>query len=168
MSTLESRIQYLEDLEAIRYLKHYYYCHCLDRTVAGDSAAIEQTISRFTDDIIADFTGLPLARGIDEVSMFLGDGLPAFMSWSQHRVMNEVIDIDGDSARALWYLDCPVVFREGNPMSALGAGFMSGRYEEDYVREDGQWKWRKIVALFDVQAEFATNWSRSKQLFKNR
>jgi hypothetical protein len=28
--------------------------------------------------------------------------------------------------------------------------------------------WRKIVALFDVQNEFATNWSRAKQRFKNR
>ncbi len=168
MSTPESRIQYLEDLEAIRHLKHYYYCHCLDRTVAGDSAAIEETISRFTDDIVADFTGLPLAQGKAEVSMFLADGLPAFMSWSQHRVTNELIAIDGDTASASWYLDCPVVFREGNPMSALGAGFMIGRYEEEYVRQDGVWKWSKIVALFDVQAEFATNWSRSKQRFKNR
>ncbi len=85
MSTLENRIQYLEDLEAIRHLKHYYYCHCLDRTVAGDGAAIEETISRCTDDIVADFTGLPLAQGKSEVSMFLADGLPAFISWSQHR-----------------------------------------------------------------------------------
>jgi hypothetical protein len=60
MSDLETRIQHLEDREAIRRLKHYYYCHCVDLAVAGDANAIKETISRFADDMVADFTGLPL------------------------------------------------------------------------------------------------------------
>ena len=70
MTDMQARIQYLEDLEAIRRLKHYYYCHCVDRTVAGDEQAIEETISRFTEDIVADFTGLPLTEGKEAVAIF--------------------------------------------------------------------------------------------------
>ncbi len=43
---------------------------------------------------------------------------------------------------------------------------MLGRYEEEYECQGGVWMWRKIVALFDVQNEFATNGSRVKQRFK--
>ena len=168
MSDLAERIQYLEDLEAIRRLKHYYYCHCVDRTVAGDADAGKETISRFTDDIVADFTGLPLAKGKAAVAEFYAQGVPAFLSWCQHRVTNEVIDINGDTATAMWYIDCPATFREGNPTGVEGSGFIAGRYQEDYVREDGVWKWKKITALLDLQTSFNDNWNSAQQINSNR
>ena len=45
MSDLEKRIQHLEDLEAIRRLKHYYYCHCVDRAVGLLRGAMKRNIS---------------------------------------------------------------------------------------------------------------------------
>lgn len=137
MSDLETRIQHLEDREAIRRLKHYYYCHCVDLAVAGDANAIKETISRFADDMVADFTGLPLMEGKEVVSAFYSQGVPGFLSWCQHRVMNEVIDIDGDTAKATWYIDCPADFRPGNPIGIDGSGIIGGRYEEEYARIDG-------------------------------
>jgi hypothetical protein len=168
MSDLEKRIQYLEDLEAVRRLKHYYYCHCVDRAVAGDAQASEETISRFCEDIVADFTGLPLAEGKEAVAAFFAQGVPAFLSWCQHRVMNEVIDIEGDTATAIWYVDCPASFREGNPTGTQGSGFIAGRYTETYIREDGVWKWKKIIALLDVQKPFAENWNGAERIDHNR
>ncbi len=168
MKTLEERIQRLEDLEDIRRLKHYYYCHCVDRAVAGDTGAAEEIVGRFADDIVADFTGLPLAEGKESVSAFYTQGVPSFLSWCQHRVMNEVIDIDGDTAKAVWYIDCPASFREGNPVGLEGRGFIAGRYEEEYARIDGVWKWIKIIALLDVQKPFTQNWIGAEQVFKNR
>ena len=168
MSDLEKRIRHLEDLEAIRRLKHYYYCHCVDRAVAGDSQASEETISRFSKYIVADFTGLPLAEGKEAVAAFYAQGVPAFLSWCQHRVMNEVIDIDGDTATAMWYIDCPASFREGNPTGIEGSGFIAGRYAEEYIREDDVWKWSKITALLDVQKSFSDNWVGAEQIGSNR
>lgn len=81
--------------------------------------------------------------------------------------MNEVIEIDGDAARATWYVDVPVVFREGNPTGVTGSGFIGGRYEENYVRVDGVWKWTNITALLDVQQSFDENWRNAVQLFSN-
>jgi hypothetical protein len=168
MTDLETRIQRLEDLEEIRRLKHYYYCHCVDRAVAGDASASEETISRFADNIVADFTGQPLAEGKEVVAAFYAQAVPAFLSWCQHRVMNEVIDIDGDTATAMWYIDCPATFRQGNPAGLEGSGFIAGRYAEEYIREDGVWKWSKITALLDVQKSFSDNWNSAQQISSNR
>jgi SnoaL-like domain len=96
----EKRIGQLEDIEAIRRLKHYYYCHCVDRAVAGDEQAIEETIGRFADGMTIDFTGLPVLEGRELVAAFYAQQVPGFLSWCHHRVMNEVIDIDGDTAKA--------------------------------------------------------------------
>lgn len=168
MSSIEDRIRHLEDLEAIRYLKHYHYCHCLDRLVAGDSNGLADTLSRVSETIVADFTGGPLIEGKAAFTGFLTLGVPAALSWSQHRVMNEVIDIEGDRARARWYLACPVRFKEGGSTGLAGAGFIEGRYDEELVREDGVWKWARITALLDVQADYAHNWQNASYVFANR
>jgi hypothetical protein len=102
MSDLEARIAHIEDVEAIRYLKHYCYCHCVDRAVAGKSGAIDEMINRLTDDVVIDFTGFPLAEGKEAVTAFYAQGVPSMLSWSQHRTSNEVITIDGDRATGLW------------------------------------------------------------------
>ena len=38
------------------------------------------------------------------------------LSYSQHYVFNEVLDISGDTATGLWYLNCPVIFTEQGPL----------------------------------------------------
>ncbi len=167
MTDLEQRLQQQEDLEAIRRLKHYNYCHCVDRAVAGEAAAIEETVSRFTDDVVADFTGFPLAEGREAVTAFYAQGVPAILSYSQHHVFNEVIDVDGDRATGRWYVHCPVVFTEASPVGQVAPGLVMGRYQEEYVREDAVWKWRRIVALLDVVAPGETPWVGASQLFNN-
>ena len=168
MNDFEQRLQRQEDLEAIRRLKHYHYCHCVDRAVAGDPRAIEETVDRFTDDIVADFTGFPLAEGKAAVTAFYAQGVPSILSYSQHHVFNEVIDIDGDHATGLWYVHCPVNFTDASPVGKVAPGLVMGRYEEEYVRRDGVWKWRKIVALLDVVAPGDTPWAGANQLHENR
>ena len=168
MSELEARLGRIEDLEAIRRLKHFHYCHCVDRAVAGEKDAIEGTVSRFTEDIVADFTGFPLAEGREAVVDFFRRAVPSMLCYSQHYVFNEVIDISGDGATGLWYVNCPVVFSDSDPLGRTGPGLVAGRYEEEYVREDGVWKWRRIVALLDVVGPADELWTGAKQLRSNR
>lgn len=161
-------LQSLIDREAIRELKHYHYCHCADRGIAGDAAAMDELIARFAPDIVADFTGFPVAEGIAAVTAFYRDTVPATLTYAQHRVTNEVIAIDGDRARGLWYFDCPVVFRPGNPLGLSGAGLIAGRYEEEYRRHEGVWKWQKITALIDTLAPCDGAWSGAELRRYNR
>ena len=163
-----TRLRQLEDLEAIRRLKHFNYCHCVDRAVAGDAAAIKETLSRFSEDIVADFTGFPLAEGREQVDDFYARGVPSMLSYSQHYVFNEVIDVSGDTATGLWYVNCPVVFTKESPLGREAPGLIAGRYEEEYVREDGVWKWRRIVALLDVVGPADEFWANTSMLRSNR
>jgi hypothetical protein len=165
VTDLEERIRHIEDLESIRLLKHYNYC---DRAVAGDAAAIEETVSRFSDDVVADFTGFPLAEGRDAVTDFYARAVPAMLSYSQHYVFNEVIDIDGDCATGLWYVNCPVIFTDASPLGREAPGLIAGRYEEEYIRENGVWKWRRVVALLDVLNPSDQLWANATLLRANR
>ena len=151
MSDLEQRIRRLEDIEEIRKLKHYYYARCIDRMVClRDEAAISETVTRLADDVVIDFTSLPVRKGKEAAARFFREDVPNWLSWCQHRVMNEVIEIQGDSAQAVWYFDCPAVFRRGTVAGFKGSGLVAGRYTEEYIREDGVWKWKRITAHLDV------------------
>lgn len=165
---LERQLKLIEDREAIRELKHHNYCHCVDRAVGGDSAAMDELLSHFTQDILADFTGFPLMKGYANVSPFFANQVPALLSYSQHRVMNDIIKIDGDTATGRWYVDCPVVFRPDNAIGKTGPGFIGGRYEETYRRENGIWKFSRVTALLDVLTEFKGGWPDTTQVFRNR
>ena len=168
MSDIEARIDHLEQLEAIRRLKHHTYCRCVDRVVAGDTGARAEISAHLCEDVVADFTGFPLMEGRAAVETFLFEHVPSVLAYSQHRVMNDVIDRDGDTATALWYLDCPVVFRDGNALGIHGSAMIAGRYEERYRREDGVWKFHCITALLDTVKAFAENWNGAVQLETNR
>ena len=168
MSTIEQRLQHLEDIEAIRQLKHYFYCDRVDRGIGlGDRSALDEVISRFASDIIADFTGFPVAVGIEAVSSFYTQTVPSLLTWSQHRVMNELIDVRGDTATGQWYIDCPVVFRDGNPLNLTGSGIIAGRYHERYRKENGVWKWTAITANLDVIAPWDRNWIEARYVAEN-
>ena len=138
MSDLAARLDHLEQVAAIRRLKHSVYCDGIDRLVAGDTSARAALSAHLTDDIVADWTGRELMTGKTVVEAFFFEELPATLSYSQHRVLNEVIDIDGDVASASWYLDCPAVFRPGNVRKLEGSALLLGRYREELcARERG-------------------------------
>ena len=52
--------------------------------------------------------------------------------------MNPIIEVDGDTGKGTWYLFQPCTFAEGN-RAVWGAA----RYDEEYVKIDGQWKFQK-------------------------
>ena len=158
-TTLEARIQRLDDLEAIRRLKHEVYCGLIDHGVStGNPALIAPIAEHFAASFEADFTGLGIFRGAEAANFFI-QGVPALLSWCQHRVSNEVIDIDGDVANAVWYVFCPAIAKPGGPFGDGGAITIIGRYREAYVREDGVWKWQRIRAELDVQTLASVGWA---------
>jgi hypothetical protein len=169
MSDLAARIRRLEDIEEIRRLKHYYYARCVDRMVClNDEAAIAETVSRFADDIVIDFTGVPVLHGKTAAAKFYREDVPRSLSWCQHRVMNEIIEVDGDIARGEWYFDCPACFRRGGGSGFSGAGLVAGRYKEEYVRQDGVWKWKRIEAQIDVVRRMRNAYKHAKFVARNR
>jgi hypothetical protein len=53
-----------------------------------------------------------------------------------HLFMNPLIKVSGAAAKGHWYLLCPLTIHEGNR-----ATWCAGRYFEEYVKLNGEWKY---------------------------
>ena len=149
LAALEARIAGIEDLEAIKQLKARYCEICDDNHNPDDIVTI------FTEDGIWEGKGIGTAKGHAEIrELFVG--FQKAMSYSQHMVMNPIIEIDGDTATGRWYIFLPSTFRKGNQARWQGA-----RYNEDYVRENGTWKIKHLrIAGPRMIADYETGWAR--------
>lgn len=137
---LQRRIALLEDLEAIRQLKARYCAIC------DDDHNPEQITSVFAPDGIWEGAGFGEAQGHDAIRDLFRK-FQALISFSQHNVMNPQIRVDGDRATASWYFLGPFTFRKDNEDKWLAI-----RYDDDYVRIDGEWKLQHLRATVRAQS----------------
>ncbi len=148
MTTLERRITRLEDREAIKELKARY-CEICD-----DDHNPDRIVSLFTEDGIWEGRGIGLAQGHAEIRE-LFERFRTMMSFSQHMVMNPVIELDGDRAQARWLFFGMFTFYEGKQ-----AKWQSARYHEDYLKVDGVWLIEHLrVKGPGVSADYEKGWS---------
>ncbi len=136
MAALEKRITRLEDIEAIKQLKARY-CHICD-----DDHNPETVKTVFAEDGIWESADFGTARGHAEISELFANFRKMF-NFSQHNIMNPVIEVDGDHATGIWYIMGPWTYRENDDEKWLAL-----RYDDDYVKIDGEWKYQHLrVAL---------------------
>ncbi|MEH6472245.1 MAG: nuclear transport factor 2 family protein [Halopseudomonas sp.] len=130
--TLEQRIQRLEDIEAIRTLKHSY-CDFCDQDY--DPKGISNL---FAEDGVWDGGAFGRFQGRQAIH----DGFAAAaeqVEFAIHQVSNEIIEVDGDTATGKWFLWQPMVSADGQAL------WMGARYNERYVRVDGNWMFQELV-----------------------
>jgi hypothetical protein len=157
--SLEERIQALEDMESIKKLKASY-CYWADAGIAGDPSGMDQLIDHFTDDEPwADFGPFGLHKGKEAVGIFYREVVASTLSYSAHMVANGIIEVTGDQARGRWYVDVPCTLR-----GAERALWLQAKYEEEYVKEGGSWKWKSITAMFDFITPFDEGWVRTPMI----
>jgi hypothetical protein len=146
-STTESRLQQLEDREAIRQLLTDYG-RFLDRR---DFASFSQLFAEKNGEWIG---GMGKAQGPRAIRKLMEDtignsaqkaGAPDF-----HLFTNETIQVNGDHANATtkWIF---VVQGEGGRPQPL----YLGHYEDSMVREGGLWKFLRRVVHADIPADDA-------------
>jgi hypothetical protein len=132
METIMSdALQKLLDLEEIKVLKAKYF-----RTV--DTKDWEGLRECFTEDLEADFRGAPgfLTKGRQQFMLAVVDALKDAKT-VHHGHMPEIVLEGKDRARAIWAMDDTIEFP-----GMLLRGW--GHYDEEYRRENGQWKISKI------------------------
>jgi SnoaL-like domain len=152
MSTedLAKRIAALEDIEAIKKLKARYCAVC------DNDHNPDEIVTLFAPDGIWEGDGIGIHKGHAAIRA-LFEGFRARISFSQHNVMNPSIEVDGDRARGTWYFLGPFTFRKGNR-----AMWLAARYEEDYVRIGGAWKFQHLRAIGRMAAPYETGWAKKE------
>ena len=131
---LEQRITRMEDIEAIKQLKARY-CEICDDLHNPDRIA-----SVFVEDGIWESADFGQAKGHDAIRE-LFKGFRKHFSFSQHNIMNPRIRIDGDTATGTWYIMGP-----WNQTEDGRNIWMTARYDDDYVKVDGEWKYSHLRA----------------------
>jgi len=100
LAQLEQRVQALEDVNAIRHLKARYAAYCDDQYNPEGIAAL------FTEDAVWESKGLGRFEGRDAIREFFR-GASQLFTFAIHYSLNGQIDVQGDTARAQWYLLMP-------------------------------------------------------------
>ena len=141
MSDLEERITRLEDIEAIKQLKARYSHIC------DDDHNPDKIASVFAEDGIWESPDFGQARGHEEIKK-LFTGFREMFTFSQHNMMNPVIEIEGNRATGIWYIMGPWTLREGEKEN-----WMALRYDDDYVKVGGEWKYQHLRVELRMTAD---------------
>lgn len=134
LKELETRITRIEDIEAIKKLKARY-CEICD-----DMHNPNRITSLFAEDGIWESPDFGKAQGHGAI-WELFQGFQEMFSFSQHNITNPIIDVNGDRATGIWYIMGPWDYTEDGREI-----WMTARYDDDYVKIDGAWKYQHLRA----------------------
>ena len=150
MEDLERRIRVMEDIEEIKRLKARYCAYCDDSYDADGIAGL------FTEDAVWDGGMRGKAEGREGIRDFFVRA-PQRLPFAIHMVMNPIIDVDGDNATGTWYLFQACTFAEGDR-----AVWGSARYDEEYVRVNGDWKFKNLTLTSFFWTPFDQGWVKTR------
>ena len=148
IADLERRITIQEDVEAIKQLKARYCAVC------DDDHNTEKITKLFVEDGIWEGADLGSHQGHDAIRA-LFQSFKERISFSQHNVMNPIIEVNGDRATGTWYLLGPFTSRKGNR-----AIWLAARYDDDYVKVNGEWKFQHLRATGRMAASYEKGWAK--------
>jgi len=150
LADIERRLARLEDVEAIKQLKARY-CEICD-----DDHNPDRIASVFAEDGIWESKDFGTAQGHAAIRELFRK-FQKLIAFSQHNVMNPIIQVDGDRATAEWYFLGPFTFREQRE-----ARWLALQYQDDYVKVDGQWKYKHLRVNLRLSAPHREGWSEQR------
>lgn len=146
MTELERRVRSLEDIEAIKRLKHRYADAC-DRGYDADVLA-----ALFAEDAVWDGGLFGRYEGREAIRAFF-QGVSSDIVFAMHYMMNPIIDVAGDQATGTWHLFQTCTFVEGST-PIWGAA----RYDEEYARGDDGWQFQHLRLISSFWTPFEEGW----------
>jgi uncharacterized protein (TIGR02246 family) len=152
LEELESRVQALEDTNAIQNLKARYAEMCDDNYNPDGIAAL------FVDDAVWEGGSLGRFEGRDAIREFFRTASKIF-TFAIHYSLNSQIEVTRDTARARWYLFMPCTVGDGDQ-----AMWRAGIDDEEYVRVDGQWMFKSKKSTGVFNTPFDSGWAKVRGL----
>ena len=146
MAQFEKRLTRLEDIEAIKQLKARYCA------IADEDHNPDKITTLFVEDGIWE-GGFGTAQGHEAIRRLFQRAQQRF-SFSHHMVMNPIIEVEGNSAKGTWYFFGLFTVRETNE-----ARWLAVRYEEDYIKVNGEWKYQHLRAHGRMSASYEKGWA---------
>jgi hypothetical protein len=141
--SVDERLQKLEDIEAIRHLKGMY-CLYVDGGWDHITHDGDKFSTLFTEDAVMEFVtdpalGLPSrSEGREAIRKTINSA--RVVSYAAHNMCGEMIDVDGERARATWHAM--------NYISWPNTTFVSTLiYHEEYVRTADGWRIKNVRAI---------------------
>jgi hypothetical protein len=156
---LEDQLRTLQDIEEIKklqrafgfYLEHWMAEDIIDLFAEGPDTTLSIAAGEFYGkENIARFC----RQGNEGTEMRQYDN-PEYL----HQVMqlSGIVDLDpdGKTARGRWYgFGASALPAEGG----IAPGWMNGVYENEYVKEDGRWKFKKVRWCLTFNAPYKDGW----------
>jgi len=110
----------------------------------------------FAEDGVGDFGSFGYIDGRDELAKFF-KALPESLPFRFHTIANPIINIDGDEAKGRWSFRASVTQAPANR-----ACWIAGEYICDFVRVNGEWKFKKVTNRFHYITPFDEGWVKTK------
>ena len=150
LEDIERRLRGLEDIEEIKRLKARYCSYCDDHYDPEGIAAL------FTEDGVWDGGTRGKAEGRAGIRDLFTRVTP-LVPFSVHMVMNPIIEVEGDTAKGSWYfLGALTVAKENEAVWA------AARYDDEYARVNGEWKYSRLKVTFFFWTPFDQGWAKNR------
>lgn len=147
----ESRIRILEDREEIEELKARYCYHI-------DNHEWSRLAETFAKDGVIDCGQFGKATGRDAIQKFFSESIASYFSFFVHMVHNPLIEIHDNEAHGTWYWTEPATYQADGL-----ARLIQGKYDEEYVKENGKWKFKSVVLNLKINVPFDFGWKRENK-----
>jgi SnoaL-like domain len=162
MKELETKVQQLNDIEAIRELRCRYH-ECINEGNNGDIPSL------FTEDADLDFGHLGKVKGTAGLKKFFGaigappkrPGQPPTYSFVKQFIHNHVVHVHGDTGDGFAYLFA-------TPVHKGESYVVAARYNDEYVRQDGQWKFKRMDLTAYYMVPLREGWAQEDRLKMGR
>ncbi len=144
--TLEERVRRLEDIEAIRKMKAEYVLAC-------DERRWDDAMRYFTPSAYVAFGPFGKFESTRELEKFFKEKMPVTIAFTIHRLCNPIIDVEGDTAKGVWYCEIP-----STHIPSGKAILQQGTYYDEYAKEGGEWKHTKCDLVYSYITEYDQGW----------
>ena len=156
---LEAKVQAMADREAIRNLRYSYH-ECVNE------GRFKEIPELFTEDADLDFAHLGKAHGREAIAKFYGGIVGAGPAREANRpritfvkqfIHNHTIDLRGDRGTGVSYL-------EAKPIYGDEAFLVAARFNDEYAKVNGEWKFKKMALLPYFMVPLKEGWAQEEKI----
>jgi len=151
---IEARIKKLEDIEEIRSLQ-YTYAYLID------TRQFDKVSDLFADDFVAEWGFAGPYKTKEELREFFTGPIAATLAMSAHQMLAPIIEVQGDKATGTWYL---LVAQTNVTPQGEVAVWIQGKYENTYVRVDGDWKFSHLKFNMLFGTPYEDGWVKTRMM----